>query len=327
MRSPEHDHAGTAHPTDRVFDYLEGRLEPDQAAAIDTHLEQCRDCAELFGHAQALREDVVASGARHVSPQRLVTLADGGAEAPSASAREEEHLRACERCRRELRWLRDLDAPADLRAENGAGEAAPADTVAARPAWGDIVQRLRRKPRALPRWGWGAIGAAAVACVAVLVLLQPGDRAAQIAALARTEPLTVLTTRAPTDDAQFDLLYREGLDAYAAADYRAASAHLALAAQLDPGHEAARLYLGSAYLLSGRPAAAVEALEAALAAGRPPILREEVTWQLANAHLAAGRPGPAMAALERVIGWGGVHADAARALRRELRALTGDRPS
>jgi len=79
-----------------------------------------------------------------------------------------------------------------------------------------------------------------------------------------------------------------GIAAFNRGDYEAAAGHFEHATEVDPGNGDAFHWLGLADLALGRPAAAVEALEGALAAERPPSAgRERVRADLARARRAA----------------------------------------
>ena len=108
----------------------------------------------------------------------------------------------------------------------------------------------------------------------------------------------------------------EGVDAYAARDYARAIELLAAA----PDDPLARLYAGSARLLSGDEAGALVEFGAGAAATDDPGLTEAFAWQSAQAHLLLGDAVAARATLEPLVEGGGARADAAGAL---LAALDG----
>ncbi len=307
MKSHPTDIPADGHAADLLCDYLEGRLSAESAARVRAHLESCETCRDLFAHAERWRDDVLAAGARHLRPERLVALADADRGAPTPD--EQAHLDGCRTCREQLTWLEALPAPPEALATT------PELAAQAAASWwtrlrGAITDSLGR----LPRWGWGAAALAAAACVALILLVQPSRVGPEVTGLARLEPLAVLSVRGPLGAGEYELAYRSGLELYARGNYRESAEEFARAAQLEPTHETVFLYLGSAQLLADAPAAAVEALESGLAHTADPELIAEYQWQLANAHLAAGRLGPAREHLARIAESGGTRADEARDL-------------
>lgn len=269
------------HVADVVFDYLEGRLPPDKAQAVRDHIETCRDCADLYGHAQELREDVQKAGSRHLSPDRLQALQQEGADA--ADTNERVHLAACRLCRDQLDWLQTVPPPMELQAD------AAAERIPHRQEQGaekSLRERLFGSMQLIPRWGWGAVATAA-ACVFLLVVLQQQHDTSP-AELARIQPLEIQWPRGMNGSSEFRESFRLGLDAYAAEEYAEAGEILQQAAELRPENTGVLLLLGSAFLLQGRSSDAIRVLERALQNANDPALAEECQWQLVNAHLAAG---------------------------------------
>ena len=80
------------HVTARVFDYLEDRVQTEERASIRDNLELCAECAAAYAAAAELHRDVIATGARHITPERLVLLGDDRGLAPAEA--EETHLAA-----------------------------------------------------------------------------------------------------------------------------------------------------------------------------------------------------------------------------------------
>ena len=307
MKSHPNDIPAGGHAADLLGDYLEGRLSRTSAAQVRVHLEACEDCRDLFAQGERWRDDVLAAGARHLRTERLVELADADHGVPTAD--EQAHLDGCRPCREQLAWLEALPVPPEVIATTPelAAQVATSWWARLRGAFSDSLARL-------PRWGWGAAALAAAACVALILLAQPPGVGPAVTGLARLEPLAVLSVRGPLGAGEFESAYRNGLERYARGAYRESAEAFARAAQLEPAHETVFLCLGSAQLLAGEPAAAVEALEGGLANTADPELIAEYQWQLANACLAAGRLEPAREQLARIAGSAGAHADEARDL-------------
>jgi len=285
--------ASGGHVIDEVFDYLEQRLSPERLATVRAHLESCVECAAIYAQAESFHKDVAQTGARHLSPERLVQLADNPKS--RASPAEQTHLTACDVCREQLDWLRSLPPPPEL--EEGRSTARE---------W------LRGLTRA-PRWGWGLALAAVAACVIVIVSVERAPEGPSFAGLARREPLELQWPRGGAGDA-FAEAYLQGLRAYAAGDYVAAESSLAEAARLDPTHQTVLLALGSAQLLGNRPRDAIKSLNRARTNARDPGLAAEVAWQLANAYLAAEEPERAKSLLMELQGTEFPRAESARIL-------------
>jgi putative zinc finger protein len=128
-----------------------GSLDPEQAAAVARHLEQCGECrrdAETFGSLGGTIR--TAGGTGHVSAEDLVRFEQEAlARDPRSREAIERHLAACADCRA------DLDALAGARS----------------PATGpDDVTRPGRRPA---RRAWTAVAAAAAAVVIAGALIAP----------------------------------------------------------------------------------------------------------------------------------------------------------
>jgi tetratricopeptide (TPR) repeat protein len=316
VRSHPSDIPPGGHATDLLSDYLENRLSPESAAQVRAHLDACEACRDLFEQAQRWRDDILAQGARHIRPERLVALADAGET--GTTGEEQVHLGACRMCREQLTWLAALPAPPELAATAQARE------MQAGEPWSVRLRRLLFDPLArLPRWSWGAAALAAAAGVVLILLVQPPSVGPGVTGLARLEPLAVLSVRGPAGRGDFASAFRSGLERYAHGAYEQSAADFARAARLDPSHETVFLYLGSARLLAGDPAAAITALERGQANTSDPELLGEYRWQLANASLSAGRLKSARGHLDRVAASGGPHAAEARELLERIKQARG----
>ncbi len=314
MKSRRHDIPASDHATDLLLDYLEGRLTPESEARVRSHLDACQPCRDLYERSRQWRDDLLAHGARHLPPDRLVALADDRGADPAAAPTEDEqaHLEGCRTCREQLAWLESLPAPPEFAAPARDRAPAPADSW-----WLRLRRSLAAPQSRVPRWAWGAVAVAA-AGLALVLLIRPPSVGPQIAGLARLEPIAVLTVRGPSEAGEFTAAFRNGLEHYAHQTYRQSAENFGRAVRLDPAHETAFLYLGSAELLAGNPEAALEALERGQANSADPELIAEYDWQIANANLAAGRLAPARDRLLRIAAGGSARAGEARELLEQI---------
>lgn len=109
---------------------------------------------------------------------------------------------------------------------------------------------------------------------------------------------------------------RSGMAAYDAARY--AEAARALGAYVDRrGDNAARVYLGVSFLLSGQARAAIAPLADAARSPEPPV-QEAALWYLALAYLETDNPRAARQALESIPA-GGLFGDQARELKDKIK--------
>jgi tetratricopeptide (TPR) repeat protein len=312
------------HVVDEAVDYATGRLDVARAAEVDRHLERCEECAAYFAFVREIERDVLAAGARHLRPERLVALS----EMPDAerTAAEREHLEACASCREELRWARAAppllsveSAMAAQAAEDAASlEARPrradrATEPAAPPGWGERFRGAFRRPLV----GWGALGLG-LAAIALFLLLRPGDRTAGLAASLRIEALpTDQVTRGVAGPPEIRAAYAKAMAAYANRDYPEAAELFHQLTAIAPEDAAAFLYLGSAQLLRGRAADAVPALQKAASLAGSSRVGEESRWQLAEAYVLLRDLAAARQELQQVVALNSdLRADAEALLRR-----------
>lgn len=64
---------------ERLFDYLDRQLDPQEASDVEWHLERCRDCFTRAEFERRLRARVAATGTAKAPPrlhQRIRTLLD-----------------------------------------------------------------------------------------------------------------------------------------------------------------------------------------------------------------------------------------------------------
>jgi hypothetical protein len=275
------------HVVDEMADYLDGRLAPERRARIEAHLGSCADCAADFSFARELRDETIRQGLRHLEPERLVELASGVAPAPTEG--EARHLERCEMCREELEWMRSLPAEEQAR-------------------------RAKVVPLHRHRGAWLLLAAT----VAALVLWPRGTER-DFSRLARLEPIPVQLTRdVPTGP--FEQERVAGLERYSNSDWAGAREAFTRALQVQPGSEEIRLYLGSAELLDGEVAAAVDRLHGLAEDAADPRIRVEARWQLANGLLLAGREPEAVELLEDLAAGEGRRAGPARELLERVRS-------
>jgi anti-sigma factor RsiW len=277
-----------------LADYLAGRLSDERRRQFEKHVRSCESCAAEARWAAEFREEALRQGLRHLDPQREIAIAS---DPTAASHAERSHLDRCQACRTELEWMR----------------AHPDDEA-------DDEEEEPSTPRRAGRpWAWAA-AAAAIVVLGLLWVRQPWN-GADIAQLARIEPLPVRISRSAPEAGSFQQWRLSGLDAYAAGDYASARDALGRAAQLRPDDAETRLYFGSSALLDGdlETAAAELRLAAALAEDAP-ALRDEAMWQAANVALAGGRPEEAERLLRDLSAELGPRADDARRLLAVLRS-------
>ena len=288
----------SGHVDHEILDLLEGRLGEQRMEEIRRHLEECADCAADVAWARAFRGRVAAQGLWHLSPERLLELADGGER---TTAEERGHLESCLACRQELEWAR-RQAPVEalLAAVERPGSAPVRQPAEARP------------PR--PRWvsPWVFAGAGVAVAAALIVMLVPTRETPRpvlptpappvpaaptirLADLARVEPLPVRFTRGATEAGSFEEARVLGLEAYEGAAYDSAREHFQAALARRPGDGEMSLYLGSAELMLGDHVAAMEPLQTASRAADP-AMASEALWQLVNARLLAEQGAEALAA-------------------------------
>lgn len=296
------------HVTERIGDYLEGRLHPAAAREVAAHLSTCVECAADVRWARDFREAASIQGLRHPSPERIVEAADG--RVPLTHA-EERHVKSCSTCERELSWARGLP-----RADALGERTEPLDGASIRGEKPRVFPIPLRRGRTM--WGLAALAAAATILIAIF---NPGGQDGDLARLARIEPLPVHLTRGLADPGSFEEIRLRGLESYEARDYAGAREALRRAASMEPRQAEVVLYLGSATLLLGDAKEGFANLRHAAEIAEDPALREEALWQLANAALASGRAGDAEAALRDVIALERRHREDAAALLERL----GDR--
>jgi len=134
-----------------------------------------------------------------------------------------------------------------------------------------------------------------------------------LAPLARIEALPVRVTRESFEAGSFEEARALGLEAYQNATFDSAAAQLRVALDRNPGDPEVSLYLGSAELLLGNPAAAMPPLEVASRA-KDAAIQEEALWQLANGWLLMNQGDDALATGRELGARGGVHAAEADSL-------------
>jgi len=140
---------------------------------------------------------------------------------------------------------------------------------------------------------------ATVAVVALLVLLPTAPRWGD---LARVEPLAWSRVPVRAGDTPGEMLFKEGMDQYAAGQYAEAADLLGDASRTLEGSGSptikgqAALYNGISLLLDGRPQTAKGPLQAAAANPLPPVA-QGAGWYLAQACLLTDKPDSASLAL------------------------------
>ncbi len=287
------------HILDQIADYLENRLTPEQRREVEMHRDECDECSAALAFAMKLQAEALAQGLTHIRPDRIIALAgDSKAVTPA----EQQHLAACESCRRELEWA----------AAGKEEEALGSEDV-------DEDRRRRAAPSFAKRW-WPAAAVAAAAVIAIVIFLPRGSRdTPDYTALARIEALPVSISRGASEPGTFEAARLRGLELYRDGNYAGARAALEAALGLEPGNAEILLYLGSTELLQGNPADAARHLAAGTNRTETPALREELLWQLVHAHLAANKREEATSSLEEIIALDGRHADDAGRLLAEIR--------
>ena len=293
---------GEIHVLDELLELVTGRLDADQTRRVTAHLGRCRECAAHHRFLEHLQEDLVQQGAAHLSPARLVALAD--APADPATAEEAGHLEACARCREELRWSQSAPALEEVLAAEGieapsARTATPAIAGRKSGAGSGLVRRLAGT-WSIPWLRWAALGVATAAVV--LLWVRPPGNGLSYSRLALLQPLPASDEmRGVEGSVAFQQVFDKALRAYRSGDYHQAEPAFAEAAEVDRTQHEVYLYLGSSRLLLRDARGAISALRTAASLADSRRLREESQWQMANAFLLAGRPDSARARLAAVI--------------------------
>ena len=292
------------HVLDRIADYLAKRLSQEQHMTVETHLQDCGDCAGEFAWARQFKDAALRAGLRHLDPARIVELSD---KREAISEPEAMHLRTCSHCENELQWAGDLQEPAlDLT------DALEHSGIA--PGAREAVRGTPKASATGPGYRTWMGLAATLALAVSLVIFLPQGPDEDVAVLARIEPLPVRISRSVPEPDSYQEARNLGLEAYATGDYATASIHFAQALDRLPDEVEIFIYMGSSWLLQGQPDKAADVLRRAadLAAGTS--LEPEALWQLANAELADGRSEPAAEALHRLQILSGPRADDANSL-------------
>lgn len=292
------------HVVDRIADYLEGRLTPEVARAVEAHLDACAECAADVEFARALQTAAMRQGLTHIRPGRIIALATDPA---GATLPEEQHLMECRSCREELDWVRRSSA-SDLTD----GGSSPADS-------GLHPTRARKSSRSLIRgWGLGLATVAAAVLIVLFVIPRGSIEPERAAGLAHVAPIPVNITRSSAPPGSFEEVRMKALEAYRDADYDLAVELLGQAVDERPDATELILYLGSAAMLTGDYGSATRHLQVCIQRASNDALRDEALWQLANAELAGGKVDAARDTLKRVRDAGGNHAEDATRLLSEL---------
>ncbi len=282
------------HVLDEVVDYVEGRMTPERMEQVRRHLEQCAECAADFAFTRELREEAMHQGLRHLDPARIVALASE--EGDSASENERSHLNSCNECREELEWARTLPS---------------ADEVLRREGAQKKVVPLRR-----PAGVW-LLAAATV--VALFMIPRLTSRNQDVSRFVRIEPLPVGLDRGASPSGEFERERLDGLERYAEGNWSGAIGSFRRALELQPDSDEIRLYLGSAELLAGNSAEAVDLLRPAAERASGGRIHDEARWLYANALLAVGRARDAERVLSQIAEEESDHSDAAESLLEQLR--------
>ena len=287
------------HILDQLLDYLEGRLSFEEEDAIRSHLESCDSCRLEVNWAMEVRTDLQAHHLRHITPERIVELAETGDSARSDD--EDAHLRLCLLCSEDLQWA--VSAAVSPAVDDGA----PSHEGSA-----DGSQRREQPKRRGSRTAWFAIPAALAASLAAF-LFWPGDDSS-LPDLARVSPVDVRVSRTPGASGSFEETRSLALEAYVEARYEEARTHLESALAMRDSDPETRLLLGSVMLLSGQTDNAIQAFRRVKESTDDPRFLAEASWQLANAHLLANQRREAETALDEVVDLGRSHVTAAEEL-------------
>jgi tetratricopeptide (TPR) repeat protein len=296
----------SGHVAGEIADYIEGLMKPDRARAFEAHISSCPDCAADLDYARSLQTGGLQQGLMHIRPARIVSLAG---ERETVSEIEAQHLKRCESCRAELEWVRESS-----KSDPMPGGGVANGIRAARSA----IQRPRSSRSRYRAWGLG-LAAVSAAVVLFLMVLPDGSMDTDTArGLARVEAIPVNITRRPVPPDSFAEKRLRGLEEYRDGRYESARAYFERAAEIQPADSEILLFLGSAAMLVGDHDAAAKHLLMLVEGTNDEGLRMEGLWQLANSYLAVGRVEEAKSLLGRVRDTGGLRADEATTLLRQL---------
>lgn len=165
-----------------------------------------------------------------------------------------------------------------------------------------------------------AIALAAAAALLLGVAGCGGCDGGGLRELAVIEPIRAALPNVSSSPGAFEEARMKGLTAYKRADYDDAVERLATAHEIHKENSEVLLYLGSAELLRGESAKAVQYLRLSAEAAMRAPLKHEAQWQLANAYLASAEADSAEAVLQRVIEEARARSAAATDLLARLRA-------
>lgn len=149
------------------------------------------------------------------------------------------------------------------------------------------------------------------------------SRASLLARLASVAPPRYVSSTLRGAHDEPSRRFREGMQHYAAGEYRAAVPLLKEAASLDPARADAAFFLAASELLAGNPAAAQRGFEVVLEFGDTPFAAE-ARYYLAKAQLGQAEVGSARATLSRIVAEGGEFATEAAQMLSSLDELPAE---
>lgn len=101
--------------TEMLPDYFSGHLSDDDLSLVETHLAGCRSCQERLSIMELLSDNSEhnrdAGSLAHIAPNLLASYYESKDSLKNATISEiDAHLKSCEKCTRELSFLRGLES-------------------------------------------------------------------------------------------------------------------------------------------------------------------------------------------------------------------------
>lgn len=174
-------------------------------------------------------------------------------------------------------------------------------------SWDEGVEALSAVFRIRPRLIRVAVPVVATAILAIVVMTtfmgQPGDYGRL--AIIEKDFYKPIAIRAGVDYEDYEILFHEGMGAYAEGDYSQAIKKLSESVRLNPNYAKGQFYLGLTYLLKDKIDEAIQHLEKAVTAAVDDTLLEKAHWYLGNAYLKKENGSRALEEFRKVVEFDG----------------------